>query len=256
MLLMRICRLGSRHILIISTRSVYSFMTDILGNILMLLDMMDALIVMVISISALNRLMMRSIILIGLIQNLLISFLVFNKKAFIHAGKFDEKSAAILKGVGGVANLVDIDCCATRLRLTLVDSGKVSESVLKATGASGVVVKGAGIQVIYGPSVTIVKSNFEEFVDQVRSGEIQGKDFMDVQTPEQVAAVSEKKADADKPGTVLGAHLNGKAIPLSEVQDEAFACRALGDGAAIEPSEGKLYAPASKLYLTQSMPLV
>ena len=67
---------------------------------------------------------------------------------------------------------------------------------------------------------------------------------MDVQTPEQVAAVSEKKADADKPGTVLGAHLNGKAIPLSEVQDEAFACGALGDGAAIEPSEGKLYAPA------------
>ena len=160
------------------------------------------------------------------------------------AGKFDEKSAAILKGVGGVANLVDIDCCATRLRLTLVDSGKVSESVLKATGASGVVVKGAGIQVIYGPSVTIVKSNFEEFVEQVRNGEIQEKDFMDVKTPEPVAAVSEKKADADKPGTVLGAHLNGKAIPLSEVQDEAFACGALGDGAAIEPSEGKLYAPA------------
>ena len=162
--------------------------------------------------------------------------------------KFDEKSAAILRGVGGTANLVDIDCCATRLRLTLVDSGKVNQSVLKATGASGVVVKGAGIQVIYGPSVTIVKSNFEEFVEQVRSGAISEESFMDAE---------ETLADADhqtgeKPQvsggsakqSVLGAHMNGTVVPLSEVQDEAFASGALGDGVAIEPSEGKLFSPA------------
>lgn len=95
--------------------------------------------------------------------------------------KFDEKSAAILKGVGGIGNLVDIDCCATRLRLTLADSRKVNQAILKSTGASGVVVKGAGIQVIYGPSVTIVKSNFEEFVDQVRSGAISEASFLDTE---------------------------------------------------------------------------
>ena len=64
-------------------------------------------------------------------------------KAAVAAANFDEKSATILRGVGGVDNLVDIDCCATRLRLTLVDGGKVNEALLKSTGASGVVIKGA-----------------------------------------------------------------------------------------------------------------
>ena len=67
----------------------------------------------------------------------------------------DAKSAGILQGIGGLDNLTgDIDCCATRLRLTLKDPAKVDQPLLKATGASGVVVKGNGIQVIYGPSVT------------------------------------------------------------------------------------------------------
>lgn len=162
-------------------------------------------------------------------------------KAAANAG-FDEKSATLLKGVGGVDNLVDIDCCATRLRLTLVDSAKINQDLLKSTGASGVVVKGAGIQVIYGPSVTIVKSNFEEFVEQVRSGAI---------TPAQLgvapAAPAPAKEAAPAPkmkDSVLGAHMNGQMLLLTEVQDEAFASCALGDGVAIEPSEGKLYAPA------------
>lgn len=165
---------------------------------------------------------------------------------------YDMKSATILQGVGGVANLVDIDCCATRLRLTLMDSSKVNEAILKSTGASGVVIKGAGIQVIYGPSVTIVKSNFEEFVDQVRAGAA-------AELPDEMPAADEnasaKKADSEKETApaakdepiktiMLGAHMNGKALPLCEVQDEAFASGALGDGVAIEPAEGKLFAPA------------
>ena len=158
---------------------------------------------------------------------------------------FDEKSAAILKGVGGAANLIDIDCCATRLRLTLADSGKVDEAALKATGASGVVVKGAGIQVIYGPSVTIVKSNFEEFVEQVRSGAIPESSFMDASSEEAPAAeaLAEEPASAKK-DSVLGAHMNGQMLLLGEVKDDAFASGALGDGIAVEPAEGKLFAPA------------
>lgn len=155
-------------------------------------------------------------------------------------GDIDQKSAAILKGVGGVGNLVDIDCCATRLRLTLVDSSKVDQGILKSTGASGVVVKGAGIQVIYGPSVTIVKSNFEEFVEKVRSGAIDQSLFMDAPAtaPTEEIVAAPKMADA-----VLGAHMNGTMLLMTEVKDEAFASCALGDGVAIEPSEGKLYAP-------------
>lgn len=162
-------------------------------------------------------------------------------KAAAKAG-FDEKSAAILRGVGGVENLVDIDCCATRLRLTLVDSAKIDQDLLKTTGASGIVVKGAGIQVIYGPSVTIVKSNFEEFVEQVRSGAITPKPLgsaAPAPAPAKEAPAAPKMKDA-----VLCAHMNGQMLLLNEVQDEAFASCALGDGVAIEPSEGRLYAPA------------
>lgn len=156
---------------------------------------------------------------------------------------FDAKSATILRGVGGVDNLVDIDCCATRLRLTLVDGGKVNEALLKSTGASGVVVKGAGIQVIYGPSVTIVKSNFEEFVEQVRSGAI--PESMAMGEAEKPAEEATTKAEIPKlKDVMLGAHMNGRMMLMTEVQDEAFASCALGDGVAIEPSEGKLYAPA------------
>lgn len=158
--------------------------------------------------------------------------------------KFDEKSAAILKGVGGIANLVDIDCCATRLRLTLADSRKVNESILKSTGASGVVIKGAGIQVIYGPSVTIVKSNFEEFVEQVRSGAIPEASFMDMQEIPSVSETPEEKRGEAIKSSILSAHMNGTVVPLSDVKDDAFASGALGNGVAIEPSEGKLFAPA------------
>ena len=164
-------------------------------------------------------------------------------KAAVAAANFDEKSATILRGVGGVDNLVDIYCCATRLRLTLVDGGKVNEALLKSTGASGVVIKGAGIQVIYGPSVTIVKSNFEEFVEQVRSGAIPESMVMGVE--EKPAEEAPAKAETPKlKDVVLGAHMNGRMLLMTEVQDEAFASCALGDGVAIEPSEGKLYAPA------------
>ena len=154
---------------------------------------------------------------------------------------FDERSATILKGVGGVANLIDIDCCATRLRLTLVDSGKVDQAVLKSTGASGVVIKGAGIQVIYGPSVTIVKSNFEEFVEQVRSGAISESLFMSAPAPDVKSEPAPAQAKKD---STLGSPLNGRMLLMSEVQDDAFAACVLGDGVAVEPSEGKLYAPA------------
>lgn len=148
---------------------------------------------------------------------------------------YDEKSAAILAGVGGADNLKDIDCCATRLRLTLVDSSKVDEEILRSTGASGVIRKGTGIQVIYGPSVTIVKSNLEEFVEAVKAGEVE--EFADKNESGQ--ANSPRKSD-----TILSAHMSGQIVPLSQVQDEVFASGMLGTGVAIEPSEGRLYAPA------------
>lgn len=99
----------------------------------------------------------------------------YNKKKIKDGNKkesHDVLSPVILKGLGGIDNLVDIDCCATRLRCTVKDSNLVDEGVLKSTGSRGVVKKGSGIQVIYGPQVSIIKSDLEEYIELVRSGEI------------------------------------------------------------------------------------
>ena len=156
---------------------------------------------------------------------------------------YDERSAAILNGIGGPDNIDgDIDCCATRLRLTLKDASKVDQDLLKATGAGGVVIKGDGIQVIYGPSVTIVKSNLEEFVEQIRLGVIPYSAVSSSDTKpdeKKTESVSDKKEDL-----ICGAHMNGTMLLINEVEDEVFASRTLGDGIAIEPSDGMLYAPA------------
>lgn len=79
----------------------------------------------------------------------------------------DQVSQLILDGIGGVANLVDIDACATRLRLTIVDDSLVKEDILKASGAQGVIRRGTGLQIIYGPQVSIIKCNFEEYVESI-----------------------------------------------------------------------------------------
>ena len=159
---------------------------------------------------------------------------------------YDEKSAMILRGIGGTDNVTEIDNCATRLRLTLVDGSKVDQQILKASGASGVVLKGNAAQVIYGPQVSIIKSNFEEFVDAVRAGEINEADIMGSQPePEQAPApAAPEPAAPKKEDAVYGAHMNGRMLLMNEVEDEAFASCGMGDGVAIEPSEGKLYAPA------------
>ena len=159
------------------------------------------------------------------------------------AANLDPQSVGILQGIGGLKNLTgDIDCCATRLRLTLVDPEKVNQPLLKSTGASGVVVKGNGIQVIYGPSVTIVKSNFEELVEKLRNGTIP----VSAVEEEAPAAASAAAAPAgpQMKDEILGACLTGKMLLMNEVEDEAFAGRMLGDGVAIEPTIGELVAPA------------
>ena len=64
----------------------------------------------------------------------------------------------ILKGLGGIKNIEDIDCCATRLRITVTDETKVTDQYLKQSGSKGIIKKGTGIQIIYGPQVSVIKS--------------------------------------------------------------------------------------------------
>ncbi len=156
----------------------------------------------------------------------------YNEK---NAGSGDNVSALILLGLGGKKNISDVDCCATRLRVTVIDEKKVDDKKLKSSGASGVVHKGNGIQVIYGPQVAVIKSNLVDFMDSPEADRLTS-----------AAAPAPKAEEPAKTMTesVLGAHMNGTVVALSEVRDEAFASGALGLGVAVEPTEGKLLAPA------------
>lgn len=84
----------------------------------------------------------------------------------VNAAK-EDKSPLILEGLGGKGNLVNVDCCATRLRVTVKDSSKVDDSLLRQSGASGIIKSGSGVQVIYGPRVTVIKSNFEDYLETI-----------------------------------------------------------------------------------------
>lgn len=142
----------------------------------------------------------------------------------------DPVSALIVEGLGGTANLSDVDCCATRLRCTVKDAALVRQDVLKASGASGVICKGNGVQVVYGPKVAVIKAKLEDYLENAPK------------TPAAPAAPA-PAAPAAK-DTVLSACLNGTVVPLADVKDEAFASGVLGDGIAIEPTDGELVAPA------------
>ena len=80
-------------------------------------------------------------------------------------------SENIVAALGGIGNITDIGCCATRLRISVSDPSKVNKDSLKSTKASGVLVSGNGVQVIYGPKVTIIKSELEEYVNSLRNSD-------------------------------------------------------------------------------------
>lgn len=163
----------------------------------------------------------------------------------------DMTSALILKGLGGKANISDLDCCATRLRITVVDAAKVDEKMLKSSGASGVVRKGDGVQVIYGPQVSVVKSKLDDFIATPAADKLDEIFYENaVDTEEKVAEkVTDEPVTAAKTITLFS-HMNGKAIPLSDVEDEVFSQEILGGGAAVEPSEGKLFSPCDGTVLS------
>jgi glucose-specific phosphotransferase system IIA component len=144
------------------------------------------------------------------------------------AESYDEVSAMITKGLGGKDNISDVDCCATRLRTTVFDSNKVEEGILKASGAAGVIRKGNGVQIIYGPKVTVIKSNLEDYLAESQSD-------MDHFINEAENTVVKE--------CIIKAPIEGNAVELAEVKDGVFSEEMLGKGAAIEPKLGKVFAP-------------
>ncbi len=158
----------------------------------------------------------------------------------------DVVSAMILKGLGGKDNLSDVDCCATRLRVTVNDASKVMDDMLKASGASGVIHKGNGVQVIYGPKVSVIKSDLEDFIDSPYSDDpdsIIGTEKASDKIEEKPQTEGAENTETNGKTITLYSHMNGTAVKLEDVEDEVFSQKILGEGAAVEPSEGKLYAP-------------
>ncbi len=152
-------------------------------------------------------------------------------------GGDDELSRQIMMGLGGKANISDVDCCITRLRCTVHDASKVDQQLLKETGASGVICKGQGVQVVYGPRVSNIKSDLEAFLASPASDQAEA-------APAAPAESAEASQQAAKKPIIVASPLAGKVIALEDVADGVFSEKMVGDGFAVEPSDNKVYAPA------------
>ena len=156
------------------------------------------------------------------------------------ADKEDARSEAITRGLGGKKNISDVDCCATRLRCTVHEPGRVNDSILKATGASGVVHKGNGVQVIYGPNVTVIKSNLEDYLEKAQDTYAETEAAKAEETEVQPQEAQEQKVIET---ITVCSPITGLAADLSTVPDEAFAGKMMGDGAAVTPEDPYVRAP-------------
>ena len=190
----------------------------------------------------------------------------------------DPVSELITRGLGGKKNIVDVDCCATRLRITVAEPERVRDDLLKQTDSRGIVKKGQGVQVIYGPHVTVIKAKLEEyletapneFADETQENvqgtqnntvaeagnnaaeNVNGQNSTAVQnqstgtdnagnTAQTSAPVKEEKI---RKTAIIYSPVDGIAADLSTAPDEGFAGKMMGDGAVVTPTEGTVYAPA------------
>ena len=157
------------------------------------------------------------------------------------AASEDAVSEAITRGLGGKKNISDVDCCATRLRCTVKDASRVNDGILKATGASGVVHKGQGVQVIYGPNVTVIKSNLEDYLETAPDI------YAEAETTESVQETADKTQEAKEQKVVerivISSPITGLAADLATAPDEAFAQKMMGDGAVVTPEDPFVRAP-------------
>ena len=190
----------------------------------------------------------------------------------------DPVSELITMGLGGKKNIVDVDGCATRLRVTVAEPERVRDDLLKQTDSRGIVKKGQGVQVIYGPHVTVIKAKLEEyletapneFAEDVQENVLETQNNSVAETGNNAAgnANGQNSATAQKQSTgtenvdnaaqtsapvkeekirktaIIYSPVDGIAADLSTAPDEGFAGKMMGDGAVVTPTEGTVYAPA------------
>lgn len=160
-------------------------------------------------------------------------------------GSKDAVSEMITEGLGGKKNISDVDCCATRLRITVYDTERVNDEILKQTGSRGIVKKGQGVQIIYGPHVTVIKSNLEDYLETAPDTYAETTVLENTETKTEETTVSENVENETKAKStiIISSPITGNADDLSAVPDEAFAGRMMGDGAAVTPTDAIITAP-------------
>ena len=165
----------------------------------------------------------------------------------------DNKNQQILDGLGGLENISDLSCCATRLRVTLHRPSKLNKEKLLATGAAAVVANGDGVQVVYGPEVTVIHARLQDYITQIipASSSTTDNSAAAPTTSAEISnpAVSAEAKDSDNLSVadaitdIVYAPCNGTVIPLKEINDGVFSEGYIGEGLAIEPVDGSFYAP-------------
>ena len=163
-----------------------------------------------------------------------------NGAASERASSEDALSEMITRGLGGKKNIADVDCCATRLRCTVHEADRVSDGILKSTGASGVIHKGNGVQVIYGPNVTVIKSNLEDYLEKAPDTYAEAEEAVTETTEEQKQETEGQKVVET---ITISSPITGLAADLSTAPDEAFAQKMMGDGAVVTPEDPYVRAP-------------
>ena len=176
------------------------------------------------------------------------------------------RNQQILAGLGGLDNIADLSCCATRLRITLQNPAKLNKEKLLETGAAAVVANGNGVQVIYGPEVTVIHAELQDYIAAENSTSFTHSDFTGNLNPANSADTANSafssassdtinpKGSADVSDTansgaandnfdIVYAPCNGTVITLKEVADGVFSKGYIGEGFAIEPVDGSFYAP-------------
>ncbi|UOQ83856.1 glucose-specific PTS transporter subunit IIBC [Gracilibacillus salinarum] len=149
-------------------------------------------------------------------------------------GEVDDRPYEILEAMGGKDNITNLDACITRLRVSVGDKGKVNKNRLKQLGASGVMEVGNNIQAIYGPSSDTIRGQMQ--------------DIMDGKTPVKADAKEENNGvatDVTAGDLDFVSPMEGEVMPLSEVPDQVFSQKMMGDGFAIKPSNGEIVSPVN-----------
>ena len=172
----------------------------------------------------------------------------------------DLVSEAITDGLGGKKNISDVDCCATRLRITVHDAARVNDDILKTTGSRGIVKKGQGVQIIYGPQVTVIKSKLEDYLETAPNEYFEGAENADADRAGDQSQSAARTANAQNAGqtstasaaqpekkvlktAIVYSPVTGIAADLSTAPDEGFAEGMMGEGAVVTPKDPVICAP-------------